>query len=177
MFEIMEYSSDPLSSRFPTRSISINNSKAIRHVSMLMNLGLAYEGLRFFDESYSMITDIQWADDSTTSRWTPMQGIPVNKHIVGFKCNTEGLSLHYISFLLGPIGHAEITSEINIPKLEVYPAFEQFEELYNGGSFQLEYIIFKNRGNSALSGLQFSFTNGVDSSFIATKGVEGSSEK
>ena len=77
MFEIMEYSSNSLSSRFPTRSISVNNSKAIRHVSMLMNLGLVYEGLRFFDESYSMITDIQWADDSTTSRWTPVQGIPI----------------------------------------------------------------------------------------------------
>ena len=55
-----------------------------------MNLGLVYEGLRFFDEDYSMITDVQWADDSSTARWTPMQGIPVNKHIVGFKCNTEG---------------------------------------------------------------------------------------
>ena len=153
MFELLKYSPDPLRSDFPTRSFSISDSQNIRHVSMLMNLGLEYNGLRFFDEDYSMITDVQWADDSSTARWTPMQGIPVNKHIVGFKCNTEGQNLHYITFLLGPIGHAEITGEINIPKLDSYPAFEQFEQLYNGGSFQLKYMIFKNRGNSALSGL------------------------
>ena len=137
---------------------------------MFMRNGTLYDGLRFFDDSKNMINNVEWADDYKESRWTPMQDIPIGQHIVGFKCNIEGDSLHYLTLLLGIKGKAEITNKLYFPALEMYPSFEEFEQLYKQGSFALRLINFKNRDEGSLSGLQFVFDNGEESPFIEAHG-------
>ena len=117
--------------------MSILNGREIRFVSMKMRYGLLYDGIRFFDQYKKLIKSVTWAEGHSASRWTTMQQIPANQVIVGFKCNTDRESLHYLTLLLANRGSSTIVNEMNIPELKMYPKFEEFESLYADSPFML----------------------------------------
>ena len=129
-------------------------------------------GIRLYDCDQNIFVDETWLNFGS---WTPLQPIPENQIILGFKCTAESNYefLIHLSFLLGNEEEVAIFSELSFPATETYPSMEEFGDLLKQGSFpKLSGINYKHEDDqSEASAFQLIFNNGADPSpLFATSG-------
>ena len=98
--------------------VNIDTDKEIKYASM--RASWSYSGLRFYDRTNSLISEIIWYDEG---EWTALQEVPEGQHIVGLKCDYESVDyvIQHISFMLGKQDEQILTGELRFPEYAVYP--------------------------------------------------------
>ena len=100
------------------KTLKFENDRQIRLVSMKVDAGRYYHGIKFSDYQNKNIANVTWYDDDW-GEWTLLKEIPADQTIIGMIVDSESeeYELLNISFLLGRIGKAEVTGEIHFPAL------------------------------------------------------------
>ena len=86
------------------KTVKINPLRTVCYISWRFN-GVAYEGLRLYDESNSYVLNLTW-HKAPTGEWSKLQEIPVGQQIIGLKCNLFDESIgviFYLEFVKGPV--------------------------------------------------------------------------
>ena len=70
------------------RTVQVDTEREIAYMSMRMDSGVKFDGMRLYDESANFILDVTWNSHITaTSKWTGLHPIPEGQQIIGVSCN------------------------------------------------------------------------------------------
>ena len=65
-------------------------------MSMRIDSGVKFDGLRLYDEFANFIIDVTWNKwISPTSKWTVLHKIPEGQQIIGVSCNATEEEIDY----------------------------------------------------------------------------------
>ena len=118
------FETDKASDSDTMQSLIIDQERQIRLVSMKVDSGRYYHGIRFSDFENKVIAEAIWYEGDW-SEWTSLQEVPADQQIIGMIADSESSSeLLNLSFLLGKTGRAEVSGEMHFPPMSVYPTLD-----------------------------------------------------
>ena len=80
---------------------SIDTTKTISKISVLVNGDNEFQGIRLIDEKDAMLLNLSWcAIAHMEGRNWVTKPVPKGWHIVGVRCNTDGVKIQRIGFVL-----------------------------------------------------------------------------
>ena len=78
------------------RSVQVDTGREIVYMSMRIDSGVKFDGIRLYDESANFIIDLTWNKwISPTSKWSVLHKIPEGHQIIGVSCNATEEEIDY----------------------------------------------------------------------------------
>ena len=78
------------------RTIQVDTEREIAYLSMRIDSGVKFDGIRLYDEAMNYIVDVTWNSwPSPTSKWSDLYAIPEGQQIIGVSCNATEEEIDY----------------------------------------------------------------------------------
>ena len=78
------------------RSIQVDTDREIAYLSMRIDSGVKFDGIRLYDGAMNYIVDVTWNSyTSPSSKWSDLYAIPEGQQIIGLSCNATEEEVDY----------------------------------------------------------------------------------